>query len=226
MCMVSGITAAGVLTALKVVGTIAAVAGTAMSTVSAIQQGKAQEEQYRYQARVAQENAEIAENNAATERQQGIEEARLQRIKAAQVIGSQKTSMAANGVDVTQGTALDVIEDTAAMGELDALQTRYNYERKALAYEAEANNFQNQGNLDMLAGQNAYSAGLMNGLASGMEGITKTADVASKWYGTGSAGSTGSNKAQNKITWGKLASGMKIGTSGNKVYASTASGLA
>ena len=160
----------------------AALAGTAVSVVSAVQQGEQQQAYYNYQAQVAQENAKIAQKNANLERQQGIEEARLQRIKTNQAIGSQQTAMAANGVDVTQGTALDVIEDTAAMGELDALQTRYNYERKALKYEQDANNYQNQSSLDVIAGQNAYSAGKMNALASGLEGISKTGSVAAKWF--------------------------------------------
>ena len=166
---------------------ISGVAGGVMGGINSYQQGKAQQAQYNYQAQVNQQNAKIAQENAAMERQQGIEEARLQRIKASQVIGSQKTAMAANGVDITQGTALDVIEDTAAMGELDALQTRYNYERKAQAYEVQAGNYQNQGNLDIIAGQNAYSAGKANGLAQGLNGLSKVGDVATKWFSFGAA---------------------------------------
>jgi len=174
--------ATGVANAALAIGAIAGIGSSAMGAVSSYQQGKAQQQQYNYQAKVAQENARIEQQNASMERQQGIEEARLQRIKASQAIGSQKTAMAANGVDVTQGTALDVIEDTAAMGELDALQTRYNYERKAQAYEAQGYNFQNQANLDIISGQNAYSAGKMNGLAAGLEGLGKSTSVASKWF--------------------------------------------
>lgn len=182
----AGISALGVMTGVANValaaGAIAGVAGGVVGGVSSYQQGKQQQAYYNYQAQVAEENAKIAQSNAALERQQGIEEARLQRIKTAQAIGSQQTAMAANGIDVTQGTALDVIEDTAAMGELDALQTRYNYERKAIQYEQQANNFQNQSNLDVIAGQNAYSAGKMNALASGIDGVAKAGSVASKWF--------------------------------------------
>ena len=181
-----GVSALGIATGVANValaaGAIAGIAGGIVGGISSAQQGKAQQAQYNYQAQVAEENAKIDNNNAAIERQQGIEESRLQRIKTAQAIGSQKTAMAANGVDITQGTALDVIEDTAAMGELDALQTRYNYEKKALAYEAKADNFTNQSNLDVIAGKNAYQAGKMNGLASGLQGIEKAGSVAGKWF--------------------------------------------
>ena len=174
---------AGIANAALAASAAAGIAGSVVSGVSAHQQGKQQQAMYNYQAQTAQENAKIADNNAKLERQQGIEEARLQRIKTLQAAGSQQTAMAANGIDVTQGTSLDVIEDTAAMGELDALQTRYNYERKALAYEAQADNYSNQANLDVIAGKNAYSAGKMNALASGLEGVSKTGSVASKWMG-------------------------------------------
>lgn len=162
-------------------GMVAGIAGGVVGGVSSYQQGKAQQAQYNYQAKVNEENAKIAQENANVQRQQGIEEARLQRIKAASTIGAQKTAMAANGVDVTQGTAVDVISDTAAIGELDALQTQYNYEMKARGYEVQAGNFQNQANLDVISGKNAYKAGKIGAVQHGLAGLQQTTDVASKW---------------------------------------------
>ena len=190
---VAGVTisaaAANAALATMAVATVAGVAGGVVSGVSQYQQGKAHQAQYNYQAKVAEENAKIAQENANVQRQQGIEEARLQRLKTASVIGSQKTAMAANGVDITQGTAVDVISDTAAMGELDALQTQYNYETKARAYEVESGNFKNQANLDRISGQNAYSAGKMNALATGVNTLgqvtNQNIDIATKWLSFG-----------------------------------------
>ena len=163
-------------------GMVAGIASGVVGGVSSYQQGKATQKQYDYQAKVNEENAKIAQQNAKMQRQQGIEEARMQRIKTAQTIGSQQAAMAANGVDVTQGTAVDVIADTAAMGELDALQTQYNYEAKAQGYEAQAGNFKNQANLDIIAGKNAYQAGKIGAVQSGIAGIQQTANVATKWF--------------------------------------------
>lgn len=176
---------AAVANAMLAVGAAAAIASTALGTVSSIQQGKQQQAMYNYQAKVAQENAEIAKKNADTERQTGIEEARLQRMKTLQAVGAQQTAMAANGMDVTQGTSLDIIEDTAAMGELDALQIQTNYERKALAYEQQAGNYTNQANMDAISGRNAYTAGKINAVTTGLNGISKAVGVATKWVGFG-----------------------------------------
>ena len=177
---------AAVANTMLAVGAIAAVTSTVLGTVSSVQQGKQQQVMYNYQAKVAEENAKIANKNAATERQTGIEEARLQRMKTLQAVGSQQAAMAANGMDVTQGTSLDIIEDTAAMGELDALQIQTNYERKAQSYEAQANNFNNQASMDVIAGKNAYTAGQIKAVQTGLNGVSKTVGVASKWVGFGS----------------------------------------
>ncbi len=177
---------AAVANTMLAVGAIAAVTSTVLGTVSSVQQGKQQQAMYNYQAKVAEENAKIANKNAATERQTGIEEARLQRMKTLQAVGSQQAAMAANGMDVTQGTSLDIIEDTAAMGELDALQIQTNYERKAQSYEAQANNFNNQASMDVIAGKNAYTAGQIKAVQTGLNGVSKTVGVASKWVGFGS----------------------------------------
>ena len=176
---------ANIMAGVAAAGVAASVAGSVVGGISSYQQGKAAQEQYNYQAQVERENAKIAEQNAAQVRQQGIEESRLQRMKTAQKVASQTTAMAANGVDVTQGTSLDVIEDTAATGELDALQTSYNYETKAMQYDRQANNFLNQANLDVISGRNAYTASRMNTLASGLEGVSKVGNVAEKWFGMG-----------------------------------------
>lgn len=169
------------LTAL-IVGVVGTALSTTMGVVSSIQQGNAAQEQYNYQAQVAKKNANIAQQNADQKRQEGIEEARQQRIKTLQAVGSQQAAMAANGIDISSGTALDIIEDTTATGELDALTKQYNYESQAIALEQQADNFNNQASLDTLAGQNAYQAGKMNAISAGVKGLADTASVASKWY--------------------------------------------
>ena len=194
MCIIStSVTIAGItisaavantMLAVAAVGTVAGVASGIVGGVSAYQQGKAQQAQAEYQAKVAEDNAKIAQQNASNARQEGIEESRMQRMKTIQAVSSQQASMAANGLDITQGTPLDVIEDTATMGELDALTTQYNAETKAQAYEQQANNFSNQANLDRIAGRNAMQAGKMTALSSGLNTISSTAkSVSSYWWG-------------------------------------------
>lgn len=200
MCVITGT----VLTAISVA---TALASTAMSVVSSVQQGKAQKAQYNYQAAVAKRNAQKAQANAEQTRQEGIEEARMQRMKTIQKIGAQQAAMAANGFDIASGTNLDVVEDTAALGELDALTTTYNAETKALSFESKAENFNNQANLDVIAGENAYRAGITNAIGTGLKGLGDVASVSSDWFDKNSIGVSteyGTPKASNsKIRNGK-----------------------
>ena len=191
-----------------VVGIVGTVVSTTMGIVSSVQQANAAQAQANYQAEVAKQNAKIAQQNADQTRQEGIEESRMQRMKTLQAVGSQQAAMAANGIDISNGTALDIVEDTASMGELDALTTRYNAETKAVGYEQTANNFNNQANLDIYAGQNAYKAGMTNAVAAGFGGLAQTASVASKWYSPNSLGYNSSTeyttKTSNKTNGGYL----------------------
>ena len=173
-----------------VVSLVSAAASTAMGVVSGVQQANATKAQMNYQADVNKRNAKIAQANADMKRQEGIEESRLQKIRNLQKVGAQQAAMAANGIDVSSGTALDVVEDTAAMGELDALTTRYNAETQAQAYERQANNLTNQANMDIISGQNAYKSGITGAIGSGFKGLGDTASVASRWYSPNSIGTT------------------------------------
>ena len=184
-------TTAAVIGGVAVAGTVAGVAGTALGAIGSYQSGKAQAAAYDYQAKVARENQRIANNNAAMERQAGLEEARRQRISTLQAIGKQKVSLAANGVDVGYGTSLDIIEDTSMLGELDALMIEYDSEKKARNYEIEAANFANEGTvgtIDAMTGGLRAVGQLGNTMTSrggmgGLGGFSKSASSGLKVSG-------------------------------------------
>lgn len=197
MCIITALVAGGMSVAAAwatTISTAIALASTAIGVTSSVQQGKSTEAQYKAQANVAKQNAIAAQENADMKRQEGIEEARTQRIRTLQAIGSQQTAMAANGFDVSSGTNLDIIEDSAAQGELDALTKQYNKETEAVAFERQANNFNNQANLDSFAGKNAYKSGVTNAIGTGLNGLGNVASVSSNWYSGNSIGKKTSTK--------------------------------
>ena len=185
-----------------IVSAVATATSTAIGVTSSVQAAKAQQAQYDYQAKIDKKNAEIAQSNADMKRQEGIEAARTQRVKTLQAVGSQQAAMAANGFDATSGTNLDIVEDTAAQGELDALTKQYNKETEALAYDASASNYNNQANLDRFAEQNAYKSGMLNAVGNGIKGLGQTASaVSNSWYGSNSIGKS---KVSNKLLSGGI----------------------
>lgn len=74
------------------------------------------------------------------------------------LIGAQRVSLAAQGIDVNEGTALDIQAGTREMGELDILKILNNASREAWGYAVGVTNAENQANLAEFTGRvNAVS---------------------------------------------------------------------
>lgn len=146
------------------------IAMAAMTAVSAISQASQASNAAKYNAQVAEQNAQIA-------RQQGAAAAEAQARQAKQQLGKMQANYAASGVDVGQGSPLDVLADSAAQAELDNLNTRYNYDLRARGFD-------NTSNLERSNASNAMSSGYLN--AAG--GALKAYSGAGGSFGGGSMG--------------------------------------
>lgn len=120
------------------------IGGTVLSTVGGLQQAGAEASAANYRAQVARNNAVIAERKAVDAIERGELSETQQRIKTSQLIGAQRASAAARGVEVDVGSVVDITTDTAAIGELDALTIRSNAEREALGFRTEGLAFESQ----------------------------------------------------------------------------------
>ncbi len=163
-------------------------AGGLLGAFGAFQEGKADAEAAEYQAQVARNNvvyaqaqaAELerrAELNAETARARGRHMQLQRALEAREMIGRQKTVLAANGVELGSESAIAIISDEAALAMLDQETIRVNAEREAIAIQTgamdqamavqqQARNFDAEANL--LQSRAAYStqAGFMNAGAS------------------------------------------------------------
>jgi len=131
------------------------IGSTLMGAMGQIQQGKAAQQAANYNAQVARMNAELADRRAQDALERGREEEQKQRRQTAQLIGKQQVAMAANGLDLSFGSPLDLIVDTAVMGELDALTIRKNAYREEQDLRQQGNNFRSEAEMQRLAGKNA-----------------------------------------------------------------------
>ena len=130
MCILS----ATLGTTLGIISAVTGVIGTVTGIVGGIQSGKAAQAEAEYQANINKQNAQIAQDNAKKERQQGLEDARRQRMKTIQAIGEQKVNIAANGAEIGTGTAIDTIEDTGKV-QLTENEKQAGYKRVWLPLE-------------------------------------------------------------------------------------------
>ncbi|WP_332774437.1 hypothetical protein [Pseudomonas sp. ESBL1] len=83
------------------------------------------------------QNAAFAGEAANDAIKRGEFEADQSRIDTRNMIGAQRAGFAANGVDVNSGSAADIQDDTAALGELDALTIKNNAAREAWGYRTQ-----------------------------------------------------------------------------------------
>jgi hypothetical protein len=152
----------------------AAIATLVITAVSAYSAQQAQSAQVKYQAQVANNNKKIAEIKAVDAVERGQLEERKHRIQIAQIMGEQRAGAAGRGVLVDAGSAQDIAEDTAAVGELEALTIRSNAEREALGFRQQAGQFATEG---AFLGEQASS------LKSGslLAGAGAATSVAAKW---------------------------------------------
>ena len=135
--------------------------GTGLGVVSSIQTAKTQSAQAKYQADVARQNQELAEQQAGAERRQGYENMLTQRQETAKLIGRQRAAAGASGAAVDVGSNFDLQADTAFQGEIDAINAynkgldaaynsqiqAWNYGQQADAYDAAAERTKNAGYL-------------------------------------------------------------------------------
>lgn len=92
-----------------------------------------------YQAAQARNAAMVSEYNAQDAERRGAVEEERQRTKTSLLLGSQQARFAAQGSDL-EGSPFDVLGDTAALGEQDALATRYQTAREAWSQRIQAAN--------------------------------------------------------------------------------------
>ena len=142
------------------------IAGLVLTAAAGVQQADAQKKAGQAQEEQSIENAKAAkaQGESTVLAAQVAEDRRRQQTR--QMLATQRTAFAANNVDMSTGTPMEILGDTAAIGEQDALTIRANAARQAWGLEVEANNSMNQGRMARAAGSNAATGTYLTTAAS------------------------------------------------------------
>jgi hypothetical protein len=116
-------------------------------------------------ASAAEFNASMADRNAALTKQQSAEEERRARVLGRKQLGSIRSTVGASGISM-EGSALDVLEESAANAELDALTIRHSGQMRSQNYEAE-------GRLERAKARNSRTAGYLGAATASIMGASK-----------------------------------------------------
>ena len=160
-------------------GTYASIASAAMSAYGAYQGAQAQRDMAKYNEAVARNNATMAEYQAQDAISRGNAAAEEHSRKVAALVGTQRNSMAARGLDISEGTPLDIVSDTETLGSIDQRTIKTNAEKEAWSARVQSGNYANQAGMYKIQAEN--TSPLMVGAGSLLSGA---ASVADKWYRT------------------------------------------
>lgn len=125
--------AAGGLSGMQTLSLLGQVGSGVMSFVSAQNQASAMEQ-------VARNNQKMAEYQAQDAQRRGEEEAQAAQRRTRGLLGTQRSMMAARGLDLTSGTPAELQMQTEMFGEQDVATSRLNAAREAWAVRADAAN--------------------------------------------------------------------------------------
>lgn len=149
--------------------------GLVMSMVSAIGGAMAAKDAGEAQKNATEYNAKVMEAQAQSEREAATFEETRQREQAAKMRARQRVAYLASGVDLSEGTPLEVLGAQAGEMEMDAMAIRYNGEVKARQSESQAGIYRVQG-------QQAQKAGMINAGSSLLTGFGSAATLIMNKY--------------------------------------------
>ncbi|MBR1604421.1 MAG: hypothetical protein IJ667_13405 [Synergistaceae bacterium] len=177
-----------------------AAAGGLFGAAGSIMQGRAQAKAYEQQAKIANHNARLAQLQGVRELEKGAREEQRFRRKARQFQSSQRSLLAASGLQQT-GSVLNVLSDTSSGIEEDASMIRFNTLQNKWQRDAQAVNFMNEASAMRANASNAKTAGYMGGLTTLLGTGLQVAGMTAKPLGGGNVASTTSNSIKINSAW-------------------------
>jgi hypothetical protein len=182
--------------AMGAVGIGATLAGGITSAIGAESSAAATQQSYNYQAGVAQINSTIDLQNADYARSQGETQAMQYGLQAGQRQAQIRNTQAASGLDVNSGSAAAVQASQKTITGIDTAQIRSNAAKTAYDYDVKSTMDLNQSTLDVMAGDNAITAGNFQAASSILGSV---GSVSSKWMQGSQSGMFGSSSSSSGV---------------------------
>lgn len=125
---------------------------SALLVTGGLMTAKGQMDQGDYARQVGENNARYQEASAKDALVRGTVAENAQRRQLRALQGKQVAALAANGIDSSTGTGLNLLTDTAGEGEFDAQTIRSNAYKQAYGLETQASNSRSEGLMAQHAG--------------------------------------------------------------------------
>jgi hypothetical protein len=133
----------------------------------AFAQSNAYQAQGNYESYLAEVNSKLLGQQFQETIKKGNEESSAYSKKVKGLVGSQRTALAAQGIDIGSGSAADIQKETREMGAEDAMRIKNNAYQEAFGYKVQSINTAAQGRFtSSTAGFNSRQSLLAGGLSA------------------------------------------------------------
>lgn len=152
-----------------------ALAGAAVSATGSIMGGIGQSQQLRYQAAISDQNAKLANQQARDSIENTNLEARRLSRDHAQLKGQQEAALAANGVDLSFGSAGDIQRDSAMIYGEDQAQLYKAGNERTKGFEVNAWNYKSKAAGERASAKNAITNGIFGAVGTALGAASQIA---------------------------------------------------
>jgi len=174
-------------------------AGSSIS--SAISQAAAIKSEAIFRSTQMQMNAQLSKFKAKEAIRMGETEAQQKALQTKKLMGRQRAVAAAQGIEVSDGSALDIQAETAGMGAMDIVTIRNNAWKQAWGFRVEASNDEASARMTKIgakfAARSTLITGGLNAASSIMGGF---ASAGGETGGGGGSGGVGPGSRGSMVT--------------------------
>lgn len=162
-------------------------AGTLISVAGGLYASDAQSNQLKYQAQVAEQNAQLEDRARLDAISRGETEQRNHYRRLAQAMGEARVKNAAAGLDVGFGSAASLEEDIALIGWEDSQTIAENTTKEVQGYDIRAANYRNEGKAAKMQAKAAKTSGYISAAGTLLSSASQIASTnmskGNNWYG-------------------------------------------
>ena len=154
----------------------ASIASMVVGGYSAYQSTKADKQQADYQTSVSAVNAQLSEQQAKDVEKRSVADIIARQRETARMCGEQINILAANGLDISTGSAASILEDTLMFGREDVNTIAENARREAYGYRTQAKNYASDAQA-----KSQYADSLNPNTSAGLTLLTGAPSIANTW---------------------------------------------
>lgn len=154
--------------------------GTGISAFGQLRAASAAAAESDFRSDIAANNANIANQNADLALDKGAADAADKRAETRQAIGLQRAQLAGAGFSVEDGSSIEILTDTAVLGDVDVLRIEADAENRAANFRQQGSDFAAESELGRFASKSQKKSGIIGATGTLITGAVRAKVISSQ----------------------------------------------